>query len=189
MKSAAALIKWTPDLSIGIDAIDEDHQAFFRLAALLRDIVDGGENEKLQLIETAVNILEEYIEGHFQREQMAMAQANYDQMVEHIIAHDAFAKRVHAQIARYRGTQDLNDIGALGPMVADWLVNHIMVVDAKFKGVLSNENVDDRPMAYLAMDRNTCETADMPGSSDDFPIGVVPQEEGEQISRYGEEAR
>ena len=78
---------WDDELSVCVDVIDEDHQAFFRLAALMQDVTSNLDNEQAYLIETALNILEEYIEGHFLREQMAMAKIDYPQMVEHISDH------------------------------------------------------------------------------------------------------
>ena len=62
---------WTNDLSVGVDIIYEDHQAFFRLAKLLHDVMESSDKNQDALIETAINILEEYVAGHFLREETA----------------------------------------------------------------------------------------------------------------------
>ncbi len=146
---------WRDDLSVGVEAFDEDHQAFFRLAALLMDVTSSPGQEQAYLIETAINILEEYIEGHFLREQMAMAKIDYPQMVEHISDHDAFADRVTLLAKEYRTSHDLSVIVTLTQLVADWLTQHILVVDFEYKGLLTNENVVSRPLVYMAAGLDT----------------------------------
>jgi hemerythrin len=150
MEQNNTLPEWDDELSVNVDAIDEDHKAFFRLAALLQDVASNLNNEQAYLIETAINILEEYIEGHFLREQLAMAKIDYPQMVEHISAHDAFADRVTLLVKEYRTNHDLTTILALTRLVADWLTQHIRCVDSQYKGLLTNENVDNRTMACMA---------------------------------------
>ncbi|RAU20084.1 hemerythrin [Paramagnetospirillum kuznetsovii] len=155
MNQTNPLPEWTDDLSVNVDTIDEDHQAFFRLAALMYEVASTPNNEQFALIETAINILEEYVEGHFLREQMAMATADYAYMAEHIAAHDAFADRVNRVIQTYRETGDIEHIRALSALVAEWLNSHIRVVDAQYKGILTNANVDDRPLVYMAAGLDT----------------------------------
>ena len=155
MEQSVQLPEWHDGLSVNVDIIDEDHQAFFRLAALMRDVALNMDNEQDDLIETSLNILEEYIEGHFLREQMAMAKIDYPRMVEHISAHDAFADRVTCLIKEYRANHDLATIVTLAQLVADWLTQHIQDTDSQFEGFLTNENVDARPLAYMAAGLDT----------------------------------
>ena len=155
MNQTNPLPEWTDDLSVNVEIIDEDHQAFFRLAALMSDVTSTPDNDQPYLIETSINILEEYIEGHFLREQKAMAKADYVYLVEHIAAHDAFADRVTRIIQDYRQAGSIEKIGTLAHLVTDWLNNHIRVVDAQYKGILTNANVDDRPLVYMAAGLDT----------------------------------
>jgi hemerythrin len=150
MEQNNTLPEWNDKFSVNVDVIDEDHQAFFRLAALMQDVISSPSNEQTYLIETAINILEEYIEGHFLREQLAMAKIDYPQLAEHISAHDAFDDRVTLLIKEYRTNHDLTTILALARLVAGWLTQHIQGVDLQYKGLLTNENVDNRALVYLA---------------------------------------
>jgi hemerythrin len=147
--------EWTDDLSVNVDIIDDDHQAFFRLAALMYDATSTSDDDQTYLIETAINILEEYIEGHFLREQKAMAKADYAYLAEHIAAHDAFADQVTSTIQDYRKSGQIERIHTLSHMVSDWLSNHIRGMDAQYKGILTNANVDDRPLVYMAAGLDT----------------------------------
>ena len=140
---------WSPDLSVGVDVIDEDHQAFFRLAELLRDVIEGPEEGNDYLIETAINVLEEYVEGHFLREEMAMAAVNYPFLADHLAAHEAFAAKAHQIAQEYRsGNKDI--AGTISGLVERWIVGHIHTIDKQYCGYLTNDNVDSRPLIYLS---------------------------------------
>ena len=140
---------WSADLSVGVDIIDEDHQAFFRLAGLLRDVIEGPEGGNDYLIETAINVLEEYVEGHFLREEMAMAAVNYPYLAEHLAAHEAFAAKAHQIAQEYRnGNKDIS--GTISGLVERWIVGHIQTIDKQYCGYLTNYNVDSRPLIYLS---------------------------------------
>ncbi|CAA7622124.1 Hemerythrin-like protein [Candidatus Terasakiella magnetica] len=144
---------WTDDLSVGVDIIDEDHQAFFRLADLLRDIMGSPDKNQDMLVETAINILEEYVKGHFLREETAMATIGYPLLAEHAAAHEAFAARAH-QIAQDYKSGNKEVAATINDLVRRWIVGHIRTMDMQYRGVLTNENVDNRPMAYLTADEN-----------------------------------
>ena len=148
MAQAKEIPEWTDALSVGVDILDEDHQAFFRLPAVLQEILSCQDENQDVLIETAINILEEYVAGHFLREEGALAAANYPNLAEHIAIHDRFAARVSAIADRYRGG-DKTEIGQLSELVTGWIFNHITTVDADYRGYLTNENVDNRPLACL----------------------------------------
>jgi hemerythrin len=140
---------WTDDLSVGVDIIDEDHQAFFRLADLLRDIIGSPHEDQDMLLETSINLLEEYVKGHFLREEMAMAAAGYPLLAEHAAAHEAFAARAHQIAQAYRGGN--KEVAAtISDLVRRWIIGHILTMDMQYCGILTNQNVDDRPMAYLS---------------------------------------
>ena len=139
---------WTNDLSVGVDIIDEDHQAFFRLAKLLHDVMESSDKNQDALIETAINILEEYVAGHFLREETAMAAAGYPFLTEHIAAHDAFTARAHQIALDYKNGH--KEVAAtISDLVTRWIIGHIRTMDMQYHGILTNDNVDDRPLAYL----------------------------------------
>lgn len=140
---------WSADLSVGVDIIDEDHQAFFRLAELLRDVIEAPEEGSDYLIETAINVLEEYVEGHFLREEMAMVAVNYPFLAEHLAAHEAFSAKAHQIAQEYRnGNKDI--AATMSGLVERWLVGHIQAIDKQYSGYLTNDNVDSRPLIYIS---------------------------------------
>ncbi len=140
---------WTDDLSVGVGIIDEDHQAFFRLAELLRDVMASPDQNQDVLVETSINILEEYVKGHFRREEAAMAAAGYPLLAEHAAAHEAFAARAHRISLDYK-SGNKNVAATISDLVDRWIVSHIRTMDMQYCGILTNENVDGRPLAYLS---------------------------------------
>lgn len=141
-------VGWTDGLLVGVDSIDEDHQAFFRLADMLDDLTDSLDESLDLLVETAINILEEYVEGHFLREERALAAVNYPFLAEHIAAHDAFAKRAHEIAQEYRdGNRDVAK--SITDIVRRWIVGHIRTMDMQYRTFLTNDNVDNRPLVFL----------------------------------------
>ena len=99
---------WTGDMSVGIDAIDDDHQGFFRLAELIHSINNRPAQNQSILIRTAINMLGEYVGGHFLREEMAMEAVGYAFLEDHRAAHQAFSERVHQISSEYKaGNTDL----------------------------------------------------------------------------------
>lgn len=148
MGSVSAIPEWTDALSVGVDVLDDDHQAFFRVSALLQEFQSCAVENQDALIETALNILEEYIEGHFLREETALAAADYPDLAAHIALHDDFAAVITRIIQDYRNG-DKARLNQLSDLVTNWIGNHILTVDARYRGVLTNENVDNQPLARL----------------------------------------
>ena len=69
-------------------------------------------------------------------------------MAEHVAAHEAFSARAHQIAQDYRGGS--KDVAAtISDLVAKWITGHIRTMDMQYLGILSNENVDDRPLIYL----------------------------------------
>ena len=126
-------IKWTDDLSVGSSAIDRDHMAFIDLANLLSDL--NAESLEPNLVaESALLMLEEYVAGHFLREEKAMKKVKYKNYAEHHHKHEMFKGRIKALLIAYRqGTTSI--INELPNLVTKWLLDHISREDKKFKNV------------------------------------------------------
>ena len=141
------MFTWKPELSVGQAAIDDDHKAFFSIANLLHDAAIQGDQRIV--VESAINLLQEYIVGHFLREEMAMLSAKYPDTDAHIRSHAQFTRVVQQLVADYRSGID----GAaenLARQTGMWLREHIVSVDLKYKDWVKDSNVDSRPLGMLA---------------------------------------
>ena len=136
-------------MSVGDAAIDRDHMAFFELVGILND----AQRRKSvgQVVESALLMLEEYICGHFHREEKVMRKLGHPRLAVHTRAHDYFRARVQAITYTYRtGTPSAAD--GLPQMVAEWLKAHILSEDMLLRQWIGVGVIDDRPLVYLAMD-------------------------------------
>ena len=114
----------------------------------MKDIQDSDINLKNILTDTYINILQEYIEGHFLREQYALMSIDYKELTEHIEAHDDFSIKVREVIEDYRNGK-IDAISELGQFVTKWMLHHIKTMDSKYIGLLTNDSTDSRPLAFL----------------------------------------
>jgi hemerythrin len=121
-------VKWTEELSVGIDVIDAQHRELFSTAESLLAAAEkgGGQGEVTKM----VAFLEEYVETHFQTEEMYMKRHNYPDYPTHKIEHTTFINDF------YDLRQELDNDGVtpeltvrLADRVADWLASHIGRMD------------------------------------------------------------
>jgi len=71
-------IKWTPNLSVGVDFIDEQHKIWFEKADQLFSA--GQRGEAKEYILQMFDFLEEYTNTHFRDEEEYMASINYPEL-------------------------------------------------------------------------------------------------------------
>ncbi len=141
--------EWSEAISVGNDALDEDHKAFFVLAKMLQEAQCSEDN--VIVIGSALLILEEYVEGHFLREEKAMQAASYPRLADHAMKHSLFRSHVHAISSAYgQGTKSA--VEGLPELVVDWLRRHIVAEDLQYKNWIRDAVVDRRPLAYLAIE-------------------------------------
>lgn len=140
---------WTEDMSVGIEIIDDDHKSFFELVKTFSGWGRGTASDLV--IESALLMLEEYVGGHFLREEKAMQKCAYPKLVAHTQKHSYFRTRVQTISALYsRGTKSAID--DLPVMVVEWLKQHILGEDVQFKHWIRPLDVDSRPLGFLAME-------------------------------------
>lgn len=117
-------IRWTKDLAVGVETIDNQHRELFDAAAGLIEGVDrgGGAGEAAKTIV----FLEEYVLNHFALEELYMKRHYYPAFPSHKAEHTAF-------IGRFYDLRDAMDRDGATPELAarlaewlgGWLVEHI----------------------------------------------------------------
>ena len=145
--AAAEALVWTPDLSVGQSVLDDDHRAFFSIAANLNAVLDDVDDRVM--VEATMDLLHTFVIGHFYREEMAMYAAGYPYLADHIVEHRQFARSVLGLIAAYKGGA-AHAAADLGGATAQWLTAHIRDVDLKYTQWVASVPVDNRPLSVLA---------------------------------------
>ena len=123
-------IMWTPDLSVGVDHIDEQHKIWFQKANELFEA--GKEGKAKEYINTMLDFLDEYSKKHFKDEEAYMEKIGYPGLDSQKKAHASFVNN----LAKLKS--DFNESGGnitviinANKMVLDWLINHIKSMDKK----------------------------------------------------------
>lgn len=121
---------WTPNLSVGVDLIDEQHKVWFEKADKLFEA--GKNNQAKQYIGELFEFLDDYTKKHFKDEENYMRSIRYPFYEEQKQAHTAFI----AQLDKLRGEYNASGGNLLvilnaNQMVLNWLTQHISNMDKK----------------------------------------------------------
>jgi hemerythrin len=121
------IITWTPDLAIGVEAIDEQHRELFAHVARFLSTVDSGRIEELLDL---LHFLGSYVEAHFRAEEDLMRQAGYPEIESHLKEHEAFRAMFRAIVAQFARYGDDPRVGAFAQgEVCTWLDSHVRTTE------------------------------------------------------------
>jgi len=123
-------IAWTPNLSVGVNQIDDQHKIWFEKA---NELFEAGKAQRAkEYINTMIDFLDEYTKQHFRDEEAYMEKIGYPEIDAQKKAHASFIK----DLAKLKS--DYNESGGnllviinANKMVINWLTNHITTMDKK----------------------------------------------------------
>lgn len=123
--------QWTNEMSIGVDAIDADHQILFSMLNRTRAMSEKGGDP--DVFGSVLADLYVYTTYHFEREEAVMEACGYPDMESHRQAHSALKEKVHQLLSEpsFEGNTDL--LAALLNFLENWLAGHIMGMDKRFE--------------------------------------------------------
>lgn len=131
-----AIVKWTPDYSLGIDEIDDHHRHLFDLLNKTYDMFVAGES-KAKL----ANILDElvdYATYHFAAEEVLMAKNNYPNHDQHHELHQIFCQRINEIQKDYLSGRTELSLEILS-FLKNWITDHVLVKDADYGHYIANK--------------------------------------------------
>lgn len=128
---------WTPNLSVGVATIDDQHKTWFEKAEKLFEA--GKNNQAKEYVGELLGFLDDYTKKHFADEEKYMLSIHYPAYEEQKAAHKLFI----GQLTKLR-----NDYAASGGnilvimnanmMVLEWLTKHISNMDKKIGEFMKN---------------------------------------------------
>jgi len=132
-------IKWTPNLSVGVNHIDDQHKTLFDKANQLFEA--GKERKAKEYIKQTLEFLDEYTKQHFRDEEAYMEKIGYPEMEAQKKAHASFINELAKLKAEYEknGGNVLVILNA-NKMIIDWLTNHIQIMDKKIGDYVKAHN-------------------------------------------------
>ena len=123
-------VKWTPDLTVGVDMIDGQHKIWFDKADQL---FEAGKNGKAkEVISELLQFLDSYTKEHIADEEKYMQSINYPEYQIQKNLHTNFI----AELSKLRQEFDasgsnISIIVNANQMIVDWLTKHISKEDKK----------------------------------------------------------
>jgi hemerythrin-like metal-binding protein len=124
-----AFLNWTPDLSVGIDRIDQQHKKIVALLNELYEAMQAGQGR--EALGKVLNDLLLYTKTHFAAEEQAMAAHGYPDYEEHRRRHEKMALKVKELHAQFRDGSLTSPI-QITNFLKDWLAKHIRETDKKY---------------------------------------------------------
>jgi hemerythrin len=121
-------LTWTPDLSVGIEMIDKQHQELFKRVNDL--LAASGQGKGKDEIGNVVKFLESYVVFHFGAEERYMAQQAYPALAAHKQEHAKFLKDFAALKGEWQAQgASTSVVMRMHAWLGGWLRNHIGKVD------------------------------------------------------------
>jgi hemerythrin len=123
-------VVWTPDLSVGVSHIDDQHKIWFEKA---NELFEAGRRQKAkEYINTMIDFLDEYTKQHFRDEEAYMEKISYPEIDAQKKAHASFVNELAKLKQNYNeGGGNILVILNANKMVINWLTNHIRSMDKK----------------------------------------------------------
>lgn len=120
---------WSEQYSVGVPALDAEHQLLFEVAGMLIDTPDPVEPRvTAQLLES----LAEYAQVHFEREERYQASIGYPGLPGHRQHHRAFSAHIGDLQRQFAENPARVDTCSLRQTLRHWLVQHVMHEDMLF---------------------------------------------------------
>ncbi len=123
-----ARLEWKPEYSVGIDAVDHEHQELIDLVNRIHDVIEGG--RPADEVEEAFGDLFRAISSHFALEERFMREHGYDQFREHKAEHEELLDELRDIMDDYREGR-AGPADRLTTAVERWFSDHSRIHDAR----------------------------------------------------------
>ena len=129
-----AFIKWTPELSVGIPDIDQQHRRLLEIMSRLHDVIlDGGAPKD---VSRALEEVVAYAQHHFSFEERMLGGSQYPFLEEHRRKHRAMFAEI--EVYQERATDDPAALDlTLMNFLRGWILRHILHTDKRYTPYLT----------------------------------------------------
>ena len=127
-------IEWAPEMSVGIDIIDEDHKRLIDLLNAYIDAVDA--DEGVFVFDSLFCEFFDYTGYHFAREEEMMAEAGYPGLEKHRKGHQGIIEQLQEMRRKVMQSASAEMQDEVREFLLDWLRVHIMIKDQAYAAAL-----------------------------------------------------
>ena len=130
-----AVFEWDDSIALGIQTIDEQHEALFGWINTLNEAIKSGDGS--EAVRGVIWKLITYVTEHFSEEERLMLSCNYPGLAAHRIEHDQFVSRLLEIQVNF---MDGNEMGErVLDFLVDWLVCHIKGTDQGYSRFIQQQ--------------------------------------------------
>ena len=133
-----SFINWEDKYSVDIALIDDQHKQLFSIINSLHEIMREGKGK--EHVGIVVEKLISYTEKHFNQEEEYFKKYFYPETKEHIAQHNRFIDKVVDFKKKHDSGKLFLSIEILN-FLNQWLTNHILVTDMKYKDFLKSKGL------------------------------------------------
>ncbi|WP_168205956.1 bacteriohemerythrin [Geobacter sp. FeAm09] len=133
LAASGNLIDWSASYSVGVPAMDKEHQRLIEIINNLYGAMRSGRGQ--DAIGTILDELVAYTKTHFSHEERLMQDAGYGGYDEQKRAHEALVQQVTEIQGKYRAGTALGQ--EVMSFLKSWLVNHIQGLDKRYGPTLN----------------------------------------------------
>ncbi|MBS4095394.1 MAG: hemerythrin family protein [Sulfuricella sp.] len=124
-----SVITWTPEMSVGVPELDEDHRV---IVSLINQLAEAHNLNDIVLVETVLDRLAVYVDEHFRREEAYMESVGFPGLQAHRHIHHALTAKVEQiRLDFFLGKSDSVGESTL-KFLKEWLTQHILVEDMEY---------------------------------------------------------
>jgi hemerythrin len=124
------MMVWTERFSIGLKKIDHQHQQLFKIINELRAHQNAAAGS--EFIAEILDRMTKYTDYHFKTEERVMMEYGYPEYASQVREHTEFkAKTARSCVDHMTGKTDIS--GEMLAYLENWLTNHILKSDLRFK--------------------------------------------------------
>jgi hemerythrin len=124
-----SLIEWTPEYSVGVAEIDEQHKKMFATVNNLYDAIHA--KGTTELLRKFIQEMVDYADYHFSTEEKYFEKFKYHEKDEHIKTHNVYRERVLKYVKEFEENKEFLSFEILD-FLEDWWLGHIAKVDKRY---------------------------------------------------------
>lgn len=123
------LMEWESRYSVGVNAMDEQHQKWFGILNRMHDAMLTGKGR--DVVQSVMTEMVAYTRTHFLNEELLLKTKGYPKLAEHKEKHAAFTKQIQGLEAKMLSGAPVLTI-ELMDFLKNWLKDHILAEDTKY---------------------------------------------------------
>lgn len=128
------LLTWNPAYSVGVEAVDYEHQEMISLINSVYAEMQG--RNDAESVEQFLGDVHSAISAHFALEERAMRLSSYDQYAQHKEDHEELLEEIRSMMDDVHRDPE-RGIKLLQERLAKWFESHFATFDARLHGKLT----------------------------------------------------